>query len=92
MGENYQYSEKYTGDKNEISFTINTGLYLPEADIIFETPRGDKFLKPDYLVRKLIGNLNELGADLWYNLDEKRPLTGYKAQSPTTFCDSFFPI
>ena len=58
-------------DKNKISFTINTGLYLPEADIIFETPRGDKFLKPDCLVRKLIGNLNELGADHWCNLDEK---------------------
>jgi len=61
------------GDKNDICFTINTGLYLPEADTIFETPRGEKFLEPDCLVRKRIGKLNGLQGDLWYDLNENTP-------------------
>ena len=60
--------------RDDIRFTINTGLYLPEADTIFETPKGEKFSEPDCLVRKRIGYLNELQADLWYDLDESVPL------------------
>ena len=61
------------GDKDDICFTINTGLYLPEADTIFETPRGEKFLEPDCLIRKRIGKLNVLQKDLWYDLNENTP-------------------
>jgi Domain of unknown function (DUF4304) len=59
--------------KNDIRFTINTGLYLPEADTIFETPIAEKFLEPDCLVRKRIGKLNGLQKDLWYDLNENTP-------------------
>lgn len=61
------------GDRNEISFTINTGLYLAKADTIFDEPRAAKFLEPDCLVRNRIGRLNGSNHDLWYDLNELTP-------------------
>jgi hypothetical protein len=60
------------GDRDNICFTVNTGLYLAEADRIW-TGRiaADKFLEPDCLVRARIGTLNDSGQDLWYELTEK---------------------
>lgn len=55
-------------DRNEISFTINTGLYLAKADTIFAEPRAEKFLEPDCLVRTRVGYLNGNNRDLWYEL------------------------
>ncbi|MBF9222791.1 DUF4304 domain-containing protein [Hymenobacter ruricola] len=60
-------------DRNEISFTINTGLYLVKADTMFEEPRAAKFLEPDCLVRNRIGRLNGSNHDLWYDLNELTP-------------------
>lgn len=56
--------------KDDIRFTTNTGLYLPETDTIFEAPRSEKFPELDCLVRKRIGNLDELQGDLLYDLYE----------------------
>ncbi|QKG51812.1 DUF4304 domain-containing protein [Hymenobacter sp. BRD67] len=61
-------------DKDAISFTINTGLYLVKADTMFEVAREERFLEPDCLVRKRIGNLNGLQKDLWYELTQATPL------------------
>lgn len=57
------------GDRNEIKFTINTGLYLAKADTLFAEPRAEKFLEPDCLVRTRVGYLNGSNHDLWYELD-----------------------
>jgi hypothetical protein len=56
------------GDKSDISFTINTGLYLIKADTMFESAKQERFLEPDCLVRKRIGQL-KLQGDTWYNLN-----------------------
>lgn len=60
------------GDRHNISFTVNTGLYLAEADRIW-TGRvaADKFSEPDCLIRARIGRLNGSGYDLWYELTEQ---------------------
>ncbi|MGY3090496.1 hypothetical protein ACVWYF_003551 [Hymenobacter sp. UYAg731] len=79
------------GDKNNISFTINTGLYLPEADTIFEIPRGEKFLEPDCLVRKRIGKLNGLQKDLWYDLNEKAPPNDLEGRISQDFSQFILP-
>lgn len=60
-------------NRNEISFTINTGLYLAKADTIFEELRAAKFLEPDCLVRNRIGRLNGSNHDLWYDLNGLTP-------------------
>lgn len=56
--------------KSDISFTINTGLYLPKAEL-YNLGRisAAKFLAPDCIVRKRIGSLTDANADLWYNLE-----------------------
>jgi hypothetical protein len=61
------------GNRNDISFTVNTGLYLVKADTMFETAKEEKFTEPGCLVRKRIGQLNGLQKDLWYSLDEQTP-------------------
>jgi hypothetical protein len=60
-------------DRTAIRFTVNTGLYLVKADTMFETAKEERFLEPDCLVRKRIGNLTKLKQDLWYDLTEATP-------------------
>jgi hypothetical protein len=60
--------KSFFGDKSDISFTINTGLYLIKADTMFESAKQERFLEPDCLVRKRIGQL-KLQGDTWYNLN-----------------------
>ena len=55
-------------DRNEIHFTINTGLYMAKADTIFAEPRAERFLEPDCLVRTRVGYLNGDNRDSWYEL------------------------
>ncbi|QNH61141.1 DUF4304 domain-containing protein [Hymenobacter sediminicola] len=56
--------------KDNISFTINMGLYLREAErYLMGRASEDKFLEPDCLVRKRIDSLAGNDLDLWYNLD-----------------------
>ncbi|HEX8427965.1 DUF4304 domain-containing protein [Hymenobacter sp.] len=78
-------------NKNDICFTVNTGLYLPEADTIFETPRGEKFLEPDCLVRKRIGNLNGLQSDLWYDLTENTTINDLEIRVKQNFSQFIIP-
>lgn len=59
------------GNRNDVSFTINTGLYLAKADTMFEKAKEERFTEPDCLVRKRIGQLNGSQKDLWYNLNEQ---------------------
>jgi len=59
--------------RDAIHFTVNNGLYLVKADTMFEIARKERFLEPDCLVRKRIGNLNGLHKDLWYELTEAAP-------------------
>ena len=61
-------------DRNSISFTLNTGLYLPETERLWLWSgqiSGEKFLEPDCLIRKRIGVLNGSQQDSWYELDEQ---------------------
>jgi hypothetical protein len=60
-------------DRDAIRFTVNIGLYLAKADTTFETAKEEKFLEPDCLVRKRIGNLNGLKKDVWYELTNLMP-------------------
>ena len=60
------------GDRHDIHFTVNTGLYLAEADRQW-TGRiaADRFLEPDCLIRARIGRLIGSGQDVWYELTEQ---------------------
>ena len=60
------------GDRHHISFTVNTGLYLAEADRQW-TGRvaADRFLEPDCLIRARVGKLSGSGQDVWYELTEQ---------------------
>lgn len=60
------------GDRHAIRFTVNTGLYLAEADRQW-TGRiaADRFLEPDCLLRARVGGLSGSGQDVWYELTEQ---------------------
>ena len=58
-----------------IRFTLNTGLYLPETERLWLRSgkiAGEKFLEPDCLIRKRIGDLKDSQQDSWYELEEQR--------------------
>ena len=56
-------------DRDNISFTLNTGLYLPEAERLWTgRTTNERFLEPDCLIRKRISKLKKLGPDVWYEL------------------------
>ncbi|GGG49625.1 DUF4304 domain-containing protein [Hymenobacter glacieicola] len=58
------------GDRNSISFTLNTGLYLPEAERLWMGRTSDeRFLEPGCLIRKRIGRLKS-SHNQWYELLE----------------------
>lgn len=58
------------GDRNSISFTLNTGLYLPEAERLWMGhASNEKFLESDCLIRKRISRL-KASHDLWYELSD----------------------
>jgi hypothetical protein len=60
------------GDRDNTSFTLNTGLYIAEADRIWTgRSANERFLEPDCLIRARIGRLNGSGHDLWYELTEQ---------------------
>jgi hypothetical protein len=64
---NVQKSQ-YSGRDN-ISFTLNTGLYLPEAERLWTSrTTNERFLEPDCLIRKRISHLKKPGADVWYDV------------------------
>lgn len=60
------------GDRDNIRFTLNTGLYLAEADRLFWGERrpiaGERFLEPDCLVRQRLDALG--GSQQWYELND----------------------
>jgi hypothetical protein len=61
------------GDRSNIEFTLNIGLYLPEPERIWTggtTMSNARFLEPDCLIRKRIGQLKS-SADLWYELTDQ---------------------
>jgi hypothetical protein len=62
------------GNKDSISFTINTGIFVPEYWLAFYN-YSDKGLpeyptEPECLIRKRIGNLRNQH-DTWYDIDER---------------------
>lgn len=59
-------------DRHDISFTVNTGLYVAEADRQW-TGRiaAERFLEPDCLLRARVGRLSGSGLDVWYELTEQ---------------------
>ncbi|MBF9239961.1 DUF4304 domain-containing protein [Hymenobacter sp. BT683] len=60
------------GDRHAISFTVNTGLYLAEADRYWTGQvAADRFLEPDCLVRARVGKLSGSSHDVWYELTEQ---------------------
>jgi hypothetical protein len=59
------------GDRHHISFTVNVGLYLAEAEHIWTGRTSqEKFLEPHCLIRARIGRLNKSNQD-WYDLTEQ---------------------
>lgn len=66
---NFQKSAFY--DKNHISFTINTGLYLAETEKFHCNQQShEKFQEAMCLVRKRIGELADNRGDLWFDLND----------------------
>lgn len=67
---NFQKSAFY--DKNHINFTINIGLYLPEAEKFHcNQQSNEKFSEASCIVRKRIGRLIRENKDLWFDLNEQ---------------------
>ncbi|WP_167855682.1 DUF4304 domain-containing protein [Hymenobacter fodinae] len=61
------------GDRSNIRFTLNTGIYLPEAERLWTRGRSisnERFLEPACLIRKRIGQLKG-SDDLWYELTDQ---------------------
>jgi NDP-sugar pyrophosphorylase family protein len=69
-GKIVQFQKSDLGDRNNISFTINVGLYLAEAEQ-FHCSRqsGQKFKEVSCMVRKRIGELNGTGRS-WFDINE----------------------
>ncbi|WP_256010233.1 DUF4304 domain-containing protein [Desertivirga xinjiangensis] len=64
---NFQKSCFY--GKNHISFTVNIGLYLPEAEKFHcNQQANEKFQEVSCIVRKRIGRLTKENKDLWFDL------------------------
>lgn len=84
MGNNFRYydplgwgkivniQKSAFGDRHAIRFTVNTGLYVAEADRQW-TGRiaAERFLEPDCLLRARVGRLSGSGHDVWYELTEQ---------------------
>jgi len=65
---NFQKSIYY--NKSQIKFTINTGLYLSEAEQFHcNRQSGAKFQESMCVVRNRIGHLSDDKTDLWFDLD-----------------------
>jgi len=59
-------------NKNFIKFTINTGLYLAEAEQFHcKMQSGEKFQESMCMVRQRIGHLSDSKTDLWFDLSEE---------------------
>jgi hypothetical protein len=57
------------GDRDHVSFTLNTGLYLPEAERLWTgRATNERFLEPNCLIRQRVSQLKTPGADVWYDL------------------------
>jgi hypothetical protein len=60
------------GDRHNTSFTVNTGLYLVEAERIWTGRTSEeKFIEPNCLIRARVGRLKDGKQDLWYELTEQ---------------------
>lgn len=67
---NFQKSSYY--DKSLIQFTINIGLYLPEAEKFHcNQQSNEKFTETSCIVRKRIGRLTKENKDLWFDINEQ---------------------
>lgn len=68
-GKILQLQKSQYGDRDHISFTINTGLYLPEAERLWSgKAAGEKFVEPVCLFRQRLDALG--GSQQWYDLNE----------------------
>jgi hypothetical protein len=67
-GKIVQFQKSQGNSATELSFTVNTGLYLPEADYSFPDGPGPKFTEPDCIVRKRLGRLKKSKVDEWYDI------------------------
>lgn len=73
LGQIINIQKSQWGTKDEISFTINTGIFVPEhwAGLLYnqgkEVP--DYPIEPQCLIRKRIGSLRKQG-DSWYDVTE----------------------
>ena len=63
-------------DKRHIKFTINTGLYLAEAENFHcNLQSHEKFHESMCLVRQRVGYLSNAKRDLWFDLNEQTDTT-----------------
>ena len=67
---NFQKSMFY--NKENINFTVNTGLYLSDAEQFHCGMQSfEKFSESRCMVRKRIGYLSDVKKDLWFDVDSK---------------------
>jgi Domain of unknown function (DUF4304) len=78
-------------DRDHISFTINTGLYLGEAELFHCSGQsGEKFSEPMCMVRKRIGTLNGSRRS-WFEIDENTQSDAFFALLKVEFQTNVLP-
>jgi hypothetical protein len=70
LGKILNFQKSAYGDKNNIRFTINAGLYLAEFEFYLCGKRScEKFLEHECAIRKRTGDFTN-GCDSWYELND----------------------
>jgi hypothetical protein len=74
IGQIINIQRSSSGDKDNIRFTINTGIFVPEFWVVFYDYRDKGFsdypTEPECLLRKRIGALKNQ-QDTWYDINER---------------------
>jgi hypothetical protein len=74
VGQIINIQRSSSGDKDNIRFTINTGIFVPEFWVVFYDYRDKGFsdypTEPECLLRKRIGALKNQ-QDTWYDINER---------------------
>ena len=94
LGQIINVQKSAWGDKDSISFTINTGIFVPEYWLAFYS-NSDKTLpeypiQPECLIKKRIGELRNQH-DTWYNIEERTDEQQLISEIRTNLTDFILP-
>jgi hypothetical protein len=63
-----QFQKSQSNSATDLTFTVNTGLYLPEGTCSFPDSPGATFSEPDCIIRQRLGRLKGKQYDEWYTI------------------------